>query len=62
MSKGTNTANENVKGVIQLNSEDDTNVVHALEIRVSNEVINELKKLSTSLIIFSFLICSSTIG
>ena len=45
MSKGTNTANENVKGVIQLNSEDDTNVVHALEIRVSNEVINELKKL-----------------
>lgn len=45
MSKGTNTTNENVKGVIQLNSEDDTNVVHALEIRVSNEVINELKKL-----------------
>lgn len=45
MSKGTNTANENVKGVIQLNSEDDTNVVHALEIRVSNEVIDELKKL-----------------
>ena len=45
MSKGTNTADENVKGVIQLNSEDDTNVVHALEIRVSNEVINELKKL-----------------
>ena len=45
ISKGTNTANENVKGVIQLNSEDDTNVVHALEIRVSNEVINELKKL-----------------
>ena len=45
MSKGTNTANENVKGVIQLNSEDGTNVVHALEIRVSNEVINELKKL-----------------
>lgn len=45
ISKGTNTANENVKGVIQLNSEDDTNVVHALEIRVSNKVINELKKL-----------------
>lgn len=45
MSNGVNVANENVKGVIQLNSEDDTNVVHALEIRVSNEVINELKKL-----------------
>lgn len=45
MSDGANTSNENVKGVIQLNSEDDTNVVHALEIRVSHEVIDELKKL-----------------
>lgn len=45
MSNGINVANENVKGVIQLNSEDDTNVVHALEIRVSNEVIDKLKEL-----------------
>lgn len=45
MSNGVNVANENVKGVIQLNSEDDTNVVHALEIRVSNKVIDKLKEL-----------------
>lgn len=42
---GENTANyENVKGVISLNPDIDTDIINSLDIRVDDETINELKK------------------
>ena len=36
--------NENVKGVIKLVSDKDTNIIHSLDIRINNEAMQELKK------------------
>ena len=40
----SNTADENVKGVIKFQSSKDTNQIHSLDIRIDTEAINELKK------------------
>lgn len=36
--------NENVKGVIKLVSDKDTNIIHSLDIRINDEAMQELKK------------------
>lgn len=35
---------ENIKGIIRLNSDADSNIIHSLDIRVDDETITELKK------------------
>ena len=49
VSKGNpkNIQNENVKGVVRLKSNRDTNVIHGFDIRISKEAIQELKKYAT---------------
>ena len=42
-----NVQNENVKGVVRLKSNRDTNVIHGFDIRISKEAIQELKKYAT---------------
>ena len=42
--KSNNASDENVKGVIKIQSSEDTNKIHGLDIRIDNDAIAEIKK------------------
>lgn len=43
--QGINITNENIKGVISLDSPDDTSIIHSIEVHVDNDTIEKLRKL-----------------